>query len=101
MDTLFAIGSLLLIWSFLFVVFLPRNENEMRYLPLYALFEFILVGAVIGIMRHELPFLFKLIVWPTGFLAWLLILICLSTAHHNGKNIWLLLFKKGSFSNWL
>jgi hypothetical protein len=36
-----------------------------------------------------------------GVLLALLILVAILGAHHRGKNIWLALFSRGGFKNWL
>lgn len=95
METFLTVGTWLFI-TVIMVSLLPQ-DGEIKH---YVFFVFVLVGAAMGFIKQDFHTIFVWIIEPVGCFAWIMALICLANAHHNGCNIWLALFLKGSIRNW-
>jgi hypothetical protein len=88
MDTFLAIGALLFIWMWVFVLLSTFDKDPDRIVP-YALLELFVIGAIIGIIRQEFPMVFMWVIKPAGYCTWGIAFVSLICAHHNGDSIWL------------
>lgn len=89
METFLAIGAWLFIWVLLFLFLHPGNHTEdIVDTSVYIFLEFFVVGALIGVIRHDLHGWFSWVIIPVGILAWLVAVISLACATHNGENLW-------------